>query len=341
MLAHDSQGNLVNVGSGLTVLGLEFDIMIYREAQDVLTYDRDFTVYSPRIELDANGNVGVVFGEPITIPVDLFDSGIDQYLPEIPPQYMPYDLSDAFLPQQSVIGAFGSGFKTGAKANVNGLSSAVVSTVTIGIVEKVEPWAVTDLDRAYGYDAAFAIANASGNILVTAGTCGAGMWAQGAGRTGQVVNYGIRGMDFGSNVVGGGKNIYDIAENGPNFANVTGVITNGVCAGIHVKTFASDMKVKYNSPKPTNRFDLHADLRSKGFEYKSTSQGGNVTYKHPDGRIVTIKPTGEVIPTSPTVSSIGKKYNERTDYDFIRLPDQSHSTGHFVEPIRINPDLRN
>ena len=91
MLAHDSQGNLVNVWSGLTVLGLDFDIMVYRGAQDVLTYDRDLTVYSPRIELDANGNVGVVFGEPITIPADLFDSGIDQYLPEIPPQqYVPW-----------------------------------------------------------------------------------------------------------------------------------------------------------------------------------------------------------------------------------------------------------
>jgi hypothetical protein len=75
------------------------------------------------------------------------------------------------------------------------------------------------------------------------------------------------------------------------------------------------------------------DLRAKGFEYKSTSQGGYVTYKHSDGRVVTIKPSGEVIPTKPAVSSDGKQYNARTDYDFNRLPDQSHSTGHFVEPL--------
>jgi hypothetical protein len=134
--------------------------------------------------------------------------------------------------------------RTVAKANVNALSSAMVSTATIGIFENVEPWPVNDIDRAYGYDTAYAIANASGNLLVTAGTCRVGMWAQGAGRTGQAFNYGIRGMDFGSNVVGGGRNIYDIAENGPNFANVTGLITNGVCAGVHVKTFADDMKMK-------------------------------------------------------------------------------------------------
>jgi hypothetical protein len=159
-------------------------------------------------------------------------------------------LNDYAQPQQSILGAFGSGLGTGLKANVNGLSSAVVSTVTIGYWDKVEPWAVTDLDRSYGYDVAFGIANASGNLLVTAGTCGASKWAQGAGATGRAVTTGLRVMDFGSNVVGGGRNIYDIAEEGPNFCNVTGLISNGVCIGIHVKTFRDGMKVRYDSPKP-------------------------------------------------------------------------------------------
>jgi hypothetical protein len=46
------------------------------------------------------------------------------------------------------------------------------------------------------------------------------------------------------------------------------------------------------------------------------------------------KPTGEVIPTSPAISHEGKKYPQRTDYDFKRIPDQSHSTGHSVEPLK-------
>ena len=91
-----------------------------------------------------------------------------------------------------------------------------------------------------------------------------------------------------------------------------------------------------NAGKQTNRFEpttlseLHSDLISKGFQLKGTSTGGYTTYKHPDGRIVTVKPTGEVIPTKPKIAENGKKYNERTDYEFNRLKDQSHSTGHFI-----------
>jgi len=48
---------------------------------------------------------------------------------------------------------------------------------------------------------------------------------------------------------------------------------------------------------PKTRDALHIDLRNKGFEYKSTSPNGYVTYKGPDGRTVTTKPSGEVIPT--------------------------------------------
>ena len=81
---------------------------------------------------------------------------------------------------------------------------------------------------------------------------------------------------------------------------------------------------------PKTMTELHYDLQSKGFMYKSTSAAGYTTYKHSDGRAVTIKPSGEVIPTKPKVADNGKKYNERTDYHFNRLEDQNHSTGHFI-----------
>jgi len=141
-------------------------------------------------------------------------------------QYEPMDASQYTLPQQSILGAFVSGLKTGAKANVNGLSSAVVSTATIGIWDKVEPWPVTELDRAYGYDAAFAISNASGNILVGVASGGAGCWAKGAGTTGKIVGYGLKGIDIGGNAVGMVKNGYDIYDNGPNIGNVIGFAGN-------------------------------------------------------------------------------------------------------------------
>ena len=64
-----------------------------------------------------------------------------------------------------------------------------------------------------------------------------------------------------------------------------------------------------------------------------------MTYQHPNGTTVTIKPSGEVIPTRPAVSLDGKKYSERLNYAFERLLDQSHSTGHFVEPLNIKPNI--
>ena len=85
-----------------------------------------------------------------------------------------------------------------------------------------------------------------------------------------------------------------------------------------------------NKFEPTTLSELHSDLISKCFQLKGTSTGGYTTYKHPDGRIVTVKPTGQVIPTKPKIAGNGKKYNERTDYEFNRLKDQSHSTGHFI-----------
>lgn len=46
-----------------------------------------------------------------------------------------------------------------------------------------------------------------------------------------------------------------------------------------------------NTVRPNTLSELNSDLISKGFQLKGTSGGGYTTYKHPDGRIVTIKPT--------------------------------------------------
>ncbi|WP_176702074.1 VENN motif pre-toxin domain-containing protein, partial [Gilliamella sp. Bim3-2] len=83
---------------------------------------------------------------------------------------------------------------------------------------------------------------------------------------------------------------------------------------------------------PKTREKLYEDLKSKGFTSNGQSQGGYETWKGPDGVTVTIKPTGEVIRTQRVwKSDRSGKYSERQDYFGNRLPDQSHSTGHFVE----------
>ncbi|MDR3490885.1 MAG: hypothetical protein P4M12_02435, partial [Gammaproteobacteria bacterium] len=95
---------------------------------------------------------------------------------------------------------------------------------------------------------------------------------------------------------------------------------------------------------PKTRQALHEDLITKGYEFKGTSKyKGYTTYKNSDGRTITIKDTGEVIPTQRVWNSEKTmKYSERQDYNNNRLPDQSHTTGHFVEPLygpfQIEPD---
>ena len=79
------------------------------------------------------------------------------------------------------------------------------------------------------------LANASGNILVGVATGGANCWAQGAGTVGRGVTLGIRVMDIGSNVVGAGKNVHDMYENGPSVANVVGVAGNGLGLAGNIK----------------------------------------------------------------------------------------------------------
>ena len=94
------------------------------------------------------------------------------------------------------------------------------------------------------------------------------------------------------------------------------------------------MSVKSTRNLPTSRSALHTDLTGKGYKFNGVSQNGYVTYKGPDGKTVTVKPTGEVIPTQKVWKSDGSgKFPQRQDYDGSPLLNQSHSTDHFVEPF--------
>lgn len=62
-----------------------------------------------------------------------------------------------------------------------------------------------------------------------------------------------------------------------------------------------------------------------------------VTYKGPNAKKVTIKPTGEVIPTQRVwTADKAHMYSERQDYFGNRLSEQLHSTEHFVETLGRN-----
>jgi hypothetical protein len=144
--------------------------------------------FSRSLEI-GSGGVGITIGEPAQLPNDFFDSGIDKYLPEqVPPPYVPMDnWQDFTVPQQSILGAFGSGLLTGTKANVNAFASAAVESATFGMWGDIEIIPVTDLDRSYGYETARAIAGVSTDILGLATGGGAAKAAGKANKVGKEV----------------------------------------------------------------------------------------------------------------------------------------------------------
>ena len=242
--SHTSQGGHINIGSGSAVMTPNIFVMQYRDmAFAGVVYDRPVNVFTGTFVIDG-ASVGAGFE---VLESKEFDSGIEQFIPPgVTPQFEPYDLSSAFLPQQSILGAFGRGLWTGVKADVNGISSAVVGTATLGYWDKVEVIPVNDLDRAYGYDTAAAIANMSGNILVGVASGGAGCWAKGSSSmAAKGVGYGVKFMDIGGNAVGLAKNGYDIYDNGPSLSNIAGVAGNGLglAGNLKMKCFTAGTQV--------------------------------------------------------------------------------------------------
>jgi len=63
--------------------------------------------HAQSVEVDYNGNGGVIFHPPSQLPAGFFDSGIEQYKPkQAPPPLVEYDLTGTFLPQQTPWQAF-------------------------------------------------------------------------------------------------------------------------------------------------------------------------------------------------------------------------------------------
>jgi RHS repeat-associated protein len=55
--------------------------------------------------------------------------------------------------------------------------------------------------------------------------------------------------------------------------------------------------------RTTPRADFHVQMRSQGYQYHHTTQGGYVLYRHPNGSQVWIRPNGQVIRTGPCFAS--------------------------------------
>ncbi|MCR9197400.1 MAG: hypothetical protein NXI04_02035 [Planctomycetaceae bacterium] len=133
---------------------------------------------------------------------------------------------------------------------------------------------------------------------------------------------------------------------GPVITNATEVVAlipygvivwggSGGSLGPAIPGIPKPQKPSNNGPtRPGNREELEVELLAEGYRPPSTSNNGYVTFKHPDGRKVDIKPSGEVISTRRVwAADKSRKFSQRIDFEGNVLSDQSHSTGYFVEPI--------
>ncbi len=73
-------------------------------------------------------------------------------------------------------------------------------------------------------------------------------------------------------------------------------------------------------------------LTAQSFQFKHTTTGGYETFEHPDGSIIHIRPTGEIVRTRPKILAANGKYYRRR-YDQFGNQIQfvpganTHSTG--------------
>ena len=125
---------------------------------------------------------------------------------------------------------FGNGLKTGAKANVNGLSSAGVGLVTLGYVDGVEVWTVQQDDIDGGYGTALIVARGGGELLLVATPTGLASIAGKAGKLGTAARYGsyaMRGADVATNAHDASESAYRMmSEKDFSFANIAQFATS-------------------------------------------------------------------------------------------------------------------
>lgn len=52
-------------------------------------------------------------------------------------------------------------------------------------------------------------------------------------------------------------------------------------------------------------------LSAQSFKFKSSTTGGYETFEHPDGSIIHIRPSGEIVRTGPKILASSGKYSNR------------------------------
>jgi hypothetical protein len=95
----------------------------------------------------------------------------------------------------------------------------VVSTGTLGFYEHDGFWAVSDYDRAMGYDTAVMFSRGGAEIGLGVATGGAAKWMATGGKALQYGSYAVRGFDAAGNVTSVGRGGVDMYNNGVTLQN--------------------------------------------------------------------------------------------------------------------------
>ncbi len=154
---------------------------------------------------------------------------------------------------RDVAAGFESGLKTGEKALINGGATAIKNVATLGLsTSQLELIAVTDEDRANGYDTAVAIATASGEVLITVGTGGLAAALKNGGTVARAASGVLVAYDAAGNAVGVVQGVYDAATNGVSVRNAASTTANALGLPANVRSIGEMAKPRANAEPVTS-----------------------------------------------------------------------------------------
>ena len=136
---------------------------------------------------------------------------------------------------------FGSGLLTGAKSVANGISGAVVSTVTLGFKDYNGPFVLTETDISYGGQVSQSIARVSSEIAISALSGGAANLASKSQKIGlgtrRVLNT-MNILDTAGNIVSVPRAGLDMIANGVNASNTVAMATSALGLTVNIPSFS-------------------------------------------------------------------------------------------------------
>ncbi len=149
---------------------------------------------------------------------------------------------------------FEAGLRTGEKALINGGANAIKNVATLGLsTSQLELIAVTDEDRANGYDTAVAIATASGEVLIAVGTGGVGAALSKGGTVARAAGGALVVYDMAGNAVGVVQGIYDAATDGVSISNAASVTASALGLSANIRSIGNLAKAQPGSKTKLSR----------------------------------------------------------------------------------------